>query len=480
MNRRRFLTHVGLGAGAACLGGMGAGLASAADKTATGKPNVVILVSDDMGWGDVGYHGSVVKTPHIDKLAAGGVQLDRFYVFPICSPTRTAMMTGRSPIRFGITHPLTPHSDGPPVDERFLSEAFREAGYQTVITGKWHLGGARGYTPHERGFDHFYGFLGGGIDYYKHTGGRDGEMVDWQRNGKTVNEEGYSTDLIAGEAIRMIQARDHTKPLLLYVPFNAPHSPSQAPEALIRKYEATLRGRRAVRAATIDAMDQAIGTILSALDAEGMTSNTLTVFFCDNGAGGGGEGPPLGERMLVRRPRETEINMGNAPFSGGKSSAREGGIRVPAVIRWPGVLGAGTKSSQVFSVLDLLPTLAAAAGIEPGNTKPLDGENVWPALRDGKVVTRKGVVIGLSDLAVLDGSWKLHQSGGECKLYDIEKDPTEKQDLAAKHPDVVEKLQAIQAPYAKLIAAQPRGKGRPGGSKGGKRPGRRPGTTGPG
>lgn len=478
MNRRRFLTHVGLGAGAACLGGAGA--ASAADKTAPGKPNVVIFVSDDMGWSDVGYHGSIVKTPTIDKLVADGVELDRFYVFPICSPTRVALMTGRSPIRCGITRPLGPHTNGPPLDERFMSEAFRAAGYRTVITGKWHLGGAKGYTPRERGFDHFYGFLTGFIDYYKHTDAQSGQ-VDWQRNGETVNEEGYSTDLIAQEAVRMIRGRDRSKPLLLYVPFNAPYGPAQAPEALIAKYTGGgLRGQRAVRAAMIDSMDQAMGKVLAALDAEGMTSSTLAMFFCDNGASDAArKRPPRGDATAARGPRQGEVAMGNAPFSGGKSSAREGGIRVPAVIRWPGVLQAGTKTRQVLSVLDLLPTLAAAAGIEPGNTKPLDGENVWPALRDGKVVPRKGVVIGLSDLAVLDGPWKLHQTGGEYTLYDLEKDPTEKQDLAAKHPDVVEMLKAIQAPYAKLIAAQPGGKGRPGGPKGGKRPGRRPGPKGP-
>ena len=473
MDRRRFVQSLGVGIGGACLGCAGQPSLAPAAKQATPpkRPNVVIFVSDDMGWSDVGYHESRIQTPHIDRLAAEGVQLDRFYVFPVCSPTRTALMTGRSPIRCGIVTPLGNRSPGPPLDDRFLSQAFQAAGYQTFMVGKWHLGGgSERNEPRGRGFDHFYGFLGGFIDYYKHTA-REGGPIDWQRNGKTVNEEGYSTDLFAQEAVRLLKGRDRTRPVLLYVPFNAPHIPHQAPEALVRKYEKLgFRGRRSGYAAVVDAMDQAIGKVLAALDAEGMRDDTLVMFFCDNGGGGGRGGAP---------PRP---GAGNYPFRGGKGSVLEGGIHVPAVIRWPAVLKAGTRSSQVVTATDLFPTLAAAAGVEPGNTKPLDGENVWPAIRDGEVVARKGIVIGLRDLAVLDGPWKLIQSGEKSQLYNLEDDPTEKHDLAAKHPDVVEKLKAVQAPFAALIksapAAGPRRRRPPGARPPRRRPGRRDGAPG--
>ncbi|MDP6636787.1 MAG: arylsulfatase [Phycisphaerae bacterium] len=485
MNRRRFLKSASLTAAAMSLGVRNERTIAAKP---TKRPNVVIFVSDDMGWSDVGYHGSTIKTPSIDGMVAKGVELDRFYAFPICSPTRIAMMTGRSPIRFGIIRPIGGRLGGPPLNERFMSQDFRDAGYYTAMTGKWHLGSREGYRPNDRGFDHSHGHLSGFIDYYKHTNAMLG-TPDWYRNGKPLAQKGYSTDLICAEAVSIIKKRDPNKPLFLYVPFNAPHSPAQAPEELIKKYSGGPQGERrpgrgnrggnrATRAAMIDSMDQAIGKILKTLDEEGMTKRTLAMFFCDNGASSRAEKRrrETQDAAPPRRPRAKQVGMGNAPFSGGKSTAQEGGIRLPAVMQWPGVLKAGAKSSQMFTVLDMLPTLTCAAGFKPGTKKPLDGENVWPAIRDGKVVPRKGVVIGCKDLGVFDGPWKLHQDRGVCKLYNIEKDPTEKTDLAEKHPDVVSRLKAIQAPYAEMVAKveQNTRRRRPGGD--GKRP--RPGRNG--
>ena len=461
MNRRRFLKNAGLAAAVVSLGGERQ-LAQAAVAKSTKRPNVVIFMSDDMGWSDVGYHGSTIKTPNIDGMVKNGVELDRFYAFPICSPTRTAMMTGRSPIRCGVIRPVGGRSSGPPLDERFMSEDFQAAGYYTAITGKWHLGSTTGYTPLERGFDHAHGHLCGFIDYYKHTNAIMGN-ADWYRNGKPLVQEGYSTDLIAQEAVNIIKNRGPGKLLFLFVSFNAPHSPAQAPEELIKKYsnggdgrqdQGRRGGARAARAAMIDSMDQAIGKVLKALDEKGMTRNTLAMFFCDNGASSGAvkRPQPGQEPRPPRRPRAPMAGMGNAPFKGGKTTAQEGGIRLPAVIQWPGVLKAGTKTSQIFTVMDMLPTLADAVGFKPGAKKPLDGENIWPALRDGKVVPRKGIVIGLKDLAVLDGPWKLHQDGDVSKLYNLERDPTETRDLAKMHPEIAVRLKAVQAPYASLIA----------------------------
>jgi len=201
-------------------------------------PNLVVIVSDDHGWNDVSYQGSVVDTPNIDSLVADGIELDRFYVFPVCSPTRAAFLTGRSPIRLGITNPINEDQDGLSLSEHLLPETLTAHGYQTWMCGKWHLGGGTGeaYLPHHRGFDHFYGFVSGAVDSYTHVNSRTGE-VDWQRNGATVIEEGYSAYLLADECVGLIQDRDPTRPFFLYLPFHAVHTPLRAPQALVDKYE---------------------------------------------------------------------------------------------------------------------------------------------------------------------------------------------------------------------------------------------------
>ncbi|NQU24950.1 MAG: sulfatase-like hydrolase/transferase [Candidatus Nealsonbacteria bacterium] len=420
--------------------------ASPSDGADGKRPNVVIFVADDLGWNDVGYHGSEIRTPHIDKLAADGLELDRFYSFPICSPTRAALMTGRSPMRFGINGPLQPGAAGLPLDEHLLPETFRAAGYQTWIVGKWHLGSSdEQRLPHRRGFDHFYGFIGGGVDYFAHTEFRTGEQ-DWQRNGKRFTEEGYSTDLFADEAVRLLHARDKRKPAFLYLSFNAPHSPLQAPQPLIDKYTSIASPHRRVYAAMVDAMDAAIGRVLTAIDEEGMKDNTLVLFFSDNGGQSG---------------RGMAAAASNEPLLRGKGSVCEGGIRVPAAVRFPGVLPAGRTSRQVVSVLDLLPTLAAAAGITPGNTEPLDGRNLWPAIRDDKRVPPEDLLVGnRRDYALLHGRWKLIQSGaaaGEVQqnwLIDLEQDPHEKRNVAAEHPQVVRELSARIALWTLSIGLQ--------------------------
>ena len=442
-------------------------------------PNVVIFMSDDMGWQDVGYSGSRTQTPNIDRLSAEGIQLDRFYVFPVCSPTRTAMMTGRSPIRFGITWALG-GSQGVPPDEHFMPEAFRAAGYQTFMVGKWHLGAVgEEYAPQGRGFDHFYGFRGGVIDYYTHT---FRGQPDWQRNGKQFEEEGYSTDLFAKEAVTLLENRDKTKPVFLYMPFNAPHGPAQAPDWLIEKYEKLgIYGRNAPRAASIDSMDQAIGKVLATLDKEGMSRNTLVMFYCDNGAGGGRERPA---DAAWRRPPPPSHEQGSGQrLRGGKGTVFEGGVRVPAVIRWPGVIEAGSKSSQLMSALDLLPTLTAAVGIPHGNDKPLDGENMWPSIRDGKTVTGKEVVIGAhGSVAIVRDDWKLIRNNEQVSLFDLKNDPTESRDLADEQPEMVARLKATLAPYVTMMQENPGlfpRRGPPARTAAGQRPpGRRPPAVG--
>ncbi len=423
MNRRAFLS--------AC----GAMALRAADTPAF--TNVVILLADDLGWADVGFHDSEILTPNIDRLSREGTRLERFYSCPVCSPTRASLMTGRSPMRYGVMYTVIRpfESYGVPLEEHFMPQTFKAAGYQTAITGKWHLGHAKlQYQPRARGFDHSYGHMNGAIDYYTHM--RDGGL-DWNRDGKSLREEGYSTDLIGAEAVRLIKARDRARPLFLYVPFNAPHAPLEAPKALLDKYNG-LRDKDPKRrpyAAMVDALDTAIGKVLATIDDEGMRDNTLVLFFSDNG------GP-------------TEWGARNAPLRGGKATTFEGGTRVPAIVRWPGHVKAGARSNQRMSAYDVFPTLAGAVGIALKNKLPLDGKNSWPAISSGRIEPREDDLLLAVDAGpktyycVHHGDWKLvreelrDKHGIKDYLFRPEEDPSEAHDLAAQHPDVVADLVA--------------------------------------
>ena len=402
------------------------------------RPNIVLLISDDMGWNEVGYHGSKISTPNIDQLAKDGLQLDRFYVHPVCSPTRAALMTGRSPARFGITSALT-RGTGVPLAEHFMPQTFQKAGYQTYLVGKWHLGASGlDYRPNARGFDHFFGFHGGGIDYYPQGGLR---ARGWYRNVQPVIVEGYSTDLLAAEAIRLIKNRNRRQPIFLNLSFNAPHPVAQASEALIAKYaKLGFTGRMIAHAGAIDAMDSAIGRVLAAIEAEGMARNTLVMFFCDNGSGGGGRG---------LRGTGPKGGAGQLALRGGKGSVFEGGIRVPAVLRWPGVIPAGATSGQLISDVDLFPTLTTALGVAPKNSKPFDGVNVWDALRKNKIAKRKPVMVAgpRGEFALLQARWKLIWSPQQTSLYDVGQDPTENRDVILDHPIVAAELAETLASF---------------------------------
>ena len=292
------------------------------------RPNIVILVADDLGWADVGYRGSDIETPNLDRLAQEGMRLERFYTLPICTPTRAALMTGRDPMKLGAAYAGFQPWDNGGVSpaEHFMPESFKAAGYETAMVGKWHLGRSiQQHTPRARGFDHFVGHLNTQIDYNDFTvaGG-----YDLQENGASIKREGvYATDLHGDEAVRFLtDLRDPEKPFFLYVPFLAPHSPMQAPKALEDKYPH--RPNRPLPAKTyaamVDSLDQAIGRILDALETEGVADNTIVLFFSDNGG-------------------IEAFGASNKPLRGGKLTAFEGGVRVNALMplaccnawRWP-------------------------------------------------------------------------------------------------------------------------------------------------
>ncbi|MEZ5403039.1 MAG: sulfatase-like hydrolase/transferase [Bryobacteraceae bacterium] len=424
-------------------------VAAASQAQRPSHPNVIVLLADDLGWADVGLHGGDIRTPNIDGLARDGMQLDRFYSCPVCSPTRSALMTGRWPMRLGTGYTVVrPWEDyGLPLDEHLMPQSFQGAGYRTAMAGKWHLGHSRrAYFPGARGFDSSYGHLNGAIDYFTHE--REGGL-DWHRDGKTLEEPGYSTELIGAEAVRRIRQRDKKKPLFLYVPFNAPHSPLQAPQALIDRYATVKDDRRRVFSAMVDAMDQQVGAILKALDDEKIARETIVLFFSDNG------GP-------------TNFGARNTPLRGAKATVFEGGIRVPAVLRWPGKVKPGTKSTQVMTAWDVFPTLAAAAGVKPAGKLALDGENLWTNLTAGRSAPREEILFAIENnqhtqYTVIHHEWKLvRDNDGRSLLFNLEADPSEKNDLAAAHPQRVRGLaaridrwRALQPPYGMRATTNP-------------------------
>ncbi len=403
---------------------------------APAKPNLLILLADDLGYADVGFNGGkVVPTPNLDRLAATGVMLTDFRSCPMCSPTRAGLMTGRWPSRFGLMRAVLPpwSKYGLPAEEHTLPELLAGAGYGSRgIIGKWHLGHAkREHLPLAHGFTYFYGHYNGAFDYFTHQ--RDGEN-DWHRNDTTVKEEGYATDLLAADAARFIREAPAGQPWLLYVPFNAPHSPFQAKEEDLKKYP-QLQGDKRAYAAMIDSMDQGIGRILAAVEARPDAANTLVLFSSDNG------GIP-------------SAGSSNAPYRGAKLTVYEGGTRVCAAIRWPaGGLSGGKRFDGRIGYIDVLPTLLAAAGAPaPAN---VDGVNFLPALRGAAALPERPWFSYMhqnqdAHASVHLGPWKLVAHGDffseaptekpKLELYDLSSDPTEKTDLAAREPDRVAQL----------------------------------------
>lgn len=410
-----------------------AGRAAAQEQSeAPRPPNVLLIVADDLGWGDVGFHGSEIATPNLDRLAREGVELSRFYAFPLCSPTRFALMTGRHPVRAGwMMLPLRPwEEDGLKAAERTLAETFKSAGYQTAMIGKWHLGHARReFWPQSQGFDFFYGCLTGMIDYYAHTSSHGG--LDWQLNGESQVQKRYSTNLLAEGAVEWMAGRDPKRPFFVCLSFNAPHLPYQAPSKFLDNYPDEESEKRQAYCAMVEALDHGIGKVLDGLAELGLGGDTLVIFLSDHG----------------NSTREPGVN---APLRGGKGRVLEGGIRVPALVRWPGKLDGGRTCDQVLTVLDLHPTLAAAAGAETGGVE-LDGEDLLEALLTGEAVPRRDLFFGTGaqdrhDFCLMDERWKLCLFGDiqtgqeEVELYDLQADPFEQHDRAAEEREVVEAM----------------------------------------
>ncbi|MEP9352861.1 sulfatase-like hydrolase/transferase [Xanthobacter sp. KR7-65] len=412
------------------------------------RPHILYIVADDLGFADVGFQGSDIRTPNLDALAAGGAKLSHFYTQPFCTPTRAALLTGRYPMRYGLQVGAIPSGAGYGLatDEFLLPQALKAAGYRTAIVGKWHLGHAdRKYWPRQRGFDYFYGPLVGEIDHFKHEAHG---VTDWYRDNTLLKEEGYDTELFGAEAVRQIAGHDPKTPLFLYLAFTAPHTPYQAPQRYLDQYAGIADPERRAYAAMITAMDEQIGKVVTALDARGLRENTLIVFHSDNGGTRNkmfaGEGAVAGD-----------LPPSNAPLREGKGSVYEGGTRVVALANWPGRIAPGTAEG-VMHVVDMLPTLARLAGADLGKSKSLDGGDVWPALAAGQP-GRAEVLYNVDPTqgAVREGDFKLvwHVAlPPKVELFDLAKDPSEKTDLSAAHPEKVAQLQQRVVDFARTMA----------------------------
>jgi arylsulfatase A-like enzyme len=427
-------------------------LAAPAGAAAPGqgaRPNIVYIVADDLGWKDVGYHGSDIRTPSVDSLAQGGVRLEQFYAQSMCTPTRAALMTGRYPLRYGLQTVViaSSHTYGLPTDERLLPQVLKDAGYATAIVGKWHLGHADPkYWPRQRGFDFQYGPLIGEIDYFTH---QQHGVTDWYRDNQVINEDGYSTTLFGNQAVGLIERHDTAKPLFLYLTFNAPHTPYQAPQEYLDRYAGIADPSRRAYAASITAMDDQIARVVAALEKKGMRDGTLIVFQSDNG--GTRSAMFAGELDMSK----SKIPCDNGPYRDGKGSLYEGGTRVAALANWPGRIPAGGVVDGMIHVVDMLPTLAGLAGASTAGCKPLDGMDVWSAIAEGKPSPRTEVVYNVEPYraAVRQGDFKLVWRTllpPAAELYDVARDPSETTDLAARHP---EKVAVLQRRASELAAA---------------------------
>jgi arylsulfatase A-like enzyme len=416
-----------------------AGLAIAAPEST--RPNIVHIVADDLGWKDVGFNGCTdIKTPNLDALAAGGATLRQFYVQPMCTPTRACLMTGRYPYRYGLQTAVIPSvsSYGLDLSEWLMPQCLQEAGYMTAIIGKWHLGHAdKAYWPRQRGFDYQYGAMIGELDYFTHD---EHGVLDWFRNNEPVREEGYTTTLIGKDAARLIEAHDTAKPLYLYLTFNAPHTPYQAPQEYLDRYANITDPTRRTYAAMVACMDDEVGRVLAALEKKKIREHTLILFHSDNG----GVRNPMFAGVMADMSKVT-LPSDNGPYRDGKGTLFEGGTRVCAFANWPDHIKPQAVDGLIHAV-DLFPTLAAVAGASTARSKPLDGLNVWDTLASGAASPREEIVYNIEPFrgALRQGDWKLiwrTMLPSSVDLYNLAQDPSEQHNLATANPEKVVAMQ---------------------------------------
>ncbi|MGA9639585.1 sulfatase family protein [Flavobacterium sp.] len=413
------------------------------------KPNILVILCDDLGYSDVGFNGSKdIITPELDKLAHDGTIFSSAYVaHPFCGPSRAALMTGRYPHEFGAPYNLPDMGmnmkDGVPVEETFFSNALQQAGYYTSAIGKWHLGYGEQFHPNNRGFDDFYGFLGGGHDYFPEdfkvkydaqikNGNKNiyAYLKPLTHNKEEVDEKEYITDALSREAVRVIkEAKEKQKPFFMYLAYNAPHVPLEAKEEDLKVFEHIQDKDRRTYAAMVYAVDRGVGQIVNKLKETKQFENTLIVFLSDNGG-------------------NIEHGANNFPLKGTKGDTYEGGFRVPMFFHWPNKVPAGKRFDYVVSAIDLYPTFVKLAGATIPEGKKLDGKDIWSNFLDGKNTHKDDMIyavryrFGFSDVGARKENYKIVKAGpnSKWKLFDAKNDPSETKDLSGKFPKILKEM----------------------------------------
>lgn len=428
------------------------------------RPNIVFIMADDLGYADVGWHGSRIRTPNLDKLALAGARLESHYGMPVCTPSRCALMTGRYPIRYGRQYNvLRPNSKvGLLLGEKLLPQFLQDSGYETAHLGKWHLGEFdQAYWPDHRGFGHTYGprFDQRNLHHILESG----DAI--QRDGKPCTDRGSVTGLLSLEAERLIARRDKSKPLFMYLAFRAPHAPLECPPEYSAPYK-EMGPERSLYAGMVTEMDEGVGRVVRAVEKAGMRDNTLFVFSSDNGG--------LTSKVAA---------ASNGTLRGGKASLYEGGVRVAAFASWPGRIPAGSVVREPIHMVDWLPTMVNLAGASPEYPKPLDGKDIWSVIAAGKPTPHSDILINTVGRkgAIRAGDWKLVRNGNVAEndgddgdkpkmtkqearrmarsapdaveLFNLAADPSEAVNVAAGNKDRVRELTALLDRYGKEAVA---------------------------
>jgi arylsulfatase A-like enzyme len=412
------------------------------------RPNILLILCDDLGYADVGFNGSEdIRTPELDRLAkAGTVFSSAYVVHPFCGPSRAGLLSGRYPHAIGAQFNLPDNGPDPGtgilVGESLISELIQDAGYRTGLVGKWHLGYSADYHPNQRGFDEFYGFLNGGHEYFpdryrpiyerqvkrgvKHI---RRYLCPLEHNGKEVNETEYITDALSREAVRFVtESADGSAPFFLFLAYNAPHTPLQAKREDMEQFPDIQDEKRKTYAGMVYAVDRGVGKIVEALEATEQLDNTLILFLSDNGG-------------------KIGAGANNHPLRGGKGNTLEGGYRVPMLMHWPGHIPAAETFPHPVSALDFFPTFAGLANAKIPEGKQLDGKDVWKSLlanenaRPGEMIFTLRHRLGTNEVGVRQDQWKLYRFGtSPWQLFDLENDVRESSDLSGEHPERVSSM----------------------------------------
>ena len=429
--------------------------ATGIQQSSPDRPNVVLIMTDDAGYADIGSYGAPdIRTPNIDSLARDGVKLTDFYANAMsCTPTRAGLIAGRYQQRYGVEFvlpaPGLPGSDGglPPLTHS-LPLLMKKNGYATALVGKWHLGYKREFSPRAHGFDLFFGYKSAAIDYYTHFTARPSEgaqfvsaQPDLWEDDAPIEQDGYMTDLITRRTVEFIN-QNATRPFFIDVAFNAPHSPTQRPDNPERT-PAPGSATRADYVAVMERVDRGVGEILQTLRSRGLEKNTIVIFTNDNGGVGLSHSAPLFHR---------------------KFSAWEGGIRVPALFRWPGRIPAGTVSAQVGITMDLTASILAATGTPVPSDARLEGIDLFPILQGKAPQVERTLFwrtagpspVNMNQKAVRSGDWKLIIDGAVTRifLFNVKADPGERQDWFARRPDLVQRLQQLLTEWERDVDAE--------------------------